>query len=92
MRRLRDLLHAHEADLGGTDILSKGQRAIIRRASMLSLQLEMMESRRAANGGEASRAQIETYQRATNTLRRVVETLGLHNSRAQSRTTSCLGR
>ena len=43
MRRLRDIIKAHEADAGGPDILSEGQRAIIRRAALLQLQLEMME-------------------------------------------------
>jgi hypothetical protein len=30
MRRFRDLIVAHEADLGGRDILSAGQSAIVR--------------------------------------------------------------
>jgi hypothetical protein len=82
MRRLRDLLHAHEQDLGGADLLSEGQRTIIRRASVLTLWLEMQESRWAStNGGEASAKQIETYQRTTNTLRRCIESLGLNAGR-----------
>jgi hypothetical protein len=44
---------------------------------MLTLQLEMMEQRWAANEGEASSKQIETYQRVTGALRRLLESLGL---------------
>jgi hypothetical protein len=81
IRRLKDLLAAHIADLGGDDLLSEAQRCIVRRAAMLELQLEMMESSWSANGGEASAKQIEVYQRATNTLRRCVESLGLNAGR-----------
>src|SRR4051812_17259435 len=64
-RRLRDLQRAHETDLGGQDNLSEGQRAIVRRAAMIELQLEMQETHFAQNNGEASAKEIETYQRAT---------------------------
>jgi hypothetical protein len=81
MRRFRDLLRAHEADLGGEDILSEGQRAIIRRAAMLELQCEMLEQKFAAKEGAASRFELESYQRASNSLRRLLESLGLHRGR-----------
>ena len=45
MRRFRDIIHAHQADLGGEPVLSEGQKAIIRRAALLQLQLEMMEQK-----------------------------------------------
>jgi hypothetical protein len=80
-RRLRDLQRQHEADLGGRDVLSEGQRTILRRIAMLELQLEMMESRFAQNGGEASLKQLETYQRVASALRRLLESLGLHQGR-----------
>ena len=45
---------------------------------MLCLQLELMEHRWATEReGEASAKQIETYQRVTSALRRVLETLGI---------------
>jgi hypothetical protein len=77
MRRYRDLIADHVADLGGEDNLSTAELALVRRASMMILQTEMMEQRWQENNGEASPKQIETYQRTVNTLRRVLETLGL---------------
>jgi hypothetical protein len=53
-RRLRDLIGDHVSDLGGADNISSAEMILIRRASMLCLQLELMESRWAANEGEAS--------------------------------------
>jgi predicted polyphosphate/ATP-dependent NAD kinase len=48
---------------------------------MLELQLEMMESKFADNDGAASAHQLEAYQRASNSLRRLLESLGLNNGR-----------
>jgi hypothetical protein len=77
MRRLRDLVDAHTSDLGGDDHISEGERRLVRRCAMLTLQLEMMETRWAENDGEANTQQIETYQRVTGALRRTLESLGL---------------
>ena len=78
MRRLRDLIAAHTSDLGGHDLLSEAERVLVRRASMLCLQLELMEHRWATEReGEAGPRSLEHYQRCTNTLRRVHESLGL---------------
>jgi hypothetical protein len=66
------------ADLGGADNISQAEQVLVRRAAMLTLQLEMMEHRWATTAdGEASAKQIETYQRVSNTLRRHLEALGL---------------
>ena len=81
MRRFRDLLHAHQNDMGGDDGLSEGQRAIIRRAAMLELQLELLETKFAENNGAATTHELESYQRASNSLRRLLESLGLHRGR-----------
>jgi hypothetical protein len=83
MRRLRDLLVSYENDLGGRDILSQGQLALLRRGSCLQLQAELMEQSWARNGGQASRDQLECYQRVTNSMRRVIESLGLNDGRKQ---------
>ena len=72
---------AHESDLGGVDVLSEGQRTILRRIAMLELQLEMLETRFAENNGEASGKQLELYQRTAGALRRLLESLGLHEGR-----------
>ena len=82
MRRFRDTIQAHQADLGGEPNLSEGQKAIIRRAAMLQLQLEMMEQKFAVrDDGVATGKEIEVYQRASNSLRRLIESLGLHQGR-----------
>ncbi len=45
---------------------------------MLTLQLELMESRWARfKNGEAGPTQLDDYQRCSNTLRRLLETVGL---------------
>jgi hypothetical protein len=77
-RRLKDLIAAHVSDLGGIAAVSESEKVLVRRAAMLTLQAELMEQRFARNeNGEASAKQIETYQRTTNTLRRVLQSLGL---------------
>ena len=79
VRRFRDLLHGYHSDLGGEDYLSEGQRALVRRAAMIQLQLEMVETRWAeTNDGKASLLQLHRYQTSANRLRRLVETLDLH--------------
>lgn len=77
-RRLRDLVNSHCADLGGQDALSSAEQALVRRAAMLCLQLELMESQFARNeDGQASSKQLDSYGRTVGNLRRVLETLGL---------------
>jgi len=77
-RRVSDLLAAHVSDLGGEDNISEAERSLVRRAVMLTVQLEMMEHRWAsASEGEASPKQLMAYQTTTNSLRRTLETLGL---------------
>ena len=69
---------AHTSDLGGEDYLSEAERRLVRRAAMLTLQLELMEHRWATEReGEAGPKSLLTYHTVTNTLRRVHETLGL---------------
>lgn len=77
MRRLRDLVVAHESDLGGEELISEGERRLVRRAAMLTLQLELMDQRWAANDGAATSQELEVYQLTTGALRRVLESVGL---------------
>jgi hypothetical protein len=81
MRRLRDLIYTHEADLGGVETLSEGQKAIVRRIAMIEVQLELLEKRFAEADGAASHRDLETYQRASSTLRRLLESLNLLRGR-----------
>jgi hypothetical protein len=76
-RRLRDLVNDSVSDLGGYEMVSNAELILIRRAAMLALQLELIESGWAQNGGEASPTQLDSYQRATGALRRLLESLGL---------------
>lgn len=77
-RRLRDLVAMHTADLGGVDNCTTAELVLVRRAAQLSLQLEILEERFAGRpDGEAPTKKLDAYQRCTNTLRRVLETLGL---------------
>lgn len=80
VRRLRDLIEAHEADLGGTDNLNQAQRSLVRRAATLSVELERMEAT-FATAGKISAEDLDGYQRASNTLRRHLEKLGLQDPR-----------
>ena len=77
MRRLRDIIHGHVADAGGIDLLSTAEQSIVRRASMLELQLEMLETKFAGNDGVASSDQLLLYQRTANSTRRLLEAIGL---------------
>jgi len=85
MRRLRDIIAAHQADLGGAGLLSEAQTSLLRRAALLQLQLEMSEAKFAQReDGVATANEMTAYQRISNTLRRLLESLNLHKGR-QSR-------
>lgn len=79
-RRLRDLITIHSEDLGGAAALSEAQYALIRRASCLTVELEHLEAK-FASAGHATSNQLGTYQKAANSLRRLFESLGLHDGR-----------
>jgi hypothetical protein len=76
VRRCKDVIAAHLADLGGTDNTSAAERSIVRRAAVLTTALEVLEVR-FAKAGEADAGDLETYQRCANTLRRLFEAIGL---------------
>ncbi|MER9860644.1 hypothetical protein [Mesorhizobium sp. M0185] len=73
---MRDILAAHVADLGGVDAISQAELSICRRAATLTIELERMENEFAVAGGASERA-LDAYQRASNTLRRTLEAIGL---------------
>ena len=76
-RRLRDLVADHTSDLGGIDNISAAETVLVKRAAMLTLQMEMLECQFAEQDGMATSAQLNDYQRALNTCRRTLEALGL---------------
>ena len=72
-----DLIPGHIADGGGIDLMSTAEQSIVRRASMLELQMEMLETRFADNDGVATAEQLLLYQRTANSTRRLLELVGL---------------
>ena len=56
--------------------MSEAVRAIIRRASALCVELERLEML-FASAGEATPQQLELHGRTSNTLRRLLEAVGL---------------
>jgi hypothetical protein len=76
VRRLRDLMGLHLSDLGGDDAVSEAERSIIRRVATLTVELERMEAGFAV-AGEAQPDQLDLYQRTANSLRRLLEAIGV---------------
>ncbi|MGE3986734.1 hypothetical protein [Pseudorhodoplanes sp.] len=79
-RRYKDIIAAHVSDLGGADHLSEAQLTLIRRVATLTVVLEQMDSEFAIEDGVKDR-DFELYQRGSNTLRRLLETLGTTKGR-----------
>jgi hypothetical protein len=76
VRRCKDILREHLVDLGGADNASAAERSIVRRAAVLTTELEHLEARFAL-AGEASADDLDIYQRVANSLRRLLEAVGL---------------
>lgn len=72
-KRARELIEAIEADLGGGDRLSEGQRQLVQRAAVLGTFIESCEARWL--GGEP--VDLGEYLAAINSQRRVLATIGL---------------
>lgn len=75
-RRFRDLVCLHVSDLGGETSVSQSQLSLVRRAAALTVELERLETQFATED-DAKTVDMERHQRATNTLRRVLTTLGI---------------
>ena len=76
VRRFRDVQALHLSDLGGQANVSEAEQAIARRAACLIVELEQMEQKFATQGASEG-GQLDQYQRVSNTLRRLLESLGL---------------
>ena len=72
-RRYADLIAGHVSDLGGRGMLSEAQFSLIRRASAIECELEVLEGR--LSRGE--QVDLDSYGRGASHLRRILETLGL---------------
>ena len=73
---MKDLILAICGDLGGRDAISEGEYSLVRRCSLLTLELELMEARFETNDG-ATVQELDCYQRVSGSLRRLHEALGL---------------
>jgi hypothetical protein len=76
-RRMRDVIELHISDLGGLENASEAERSIIRRAATLTIELERLEAKFSTlpNGPRAE--DLDLYQRASNSLRRLLESIGI---------------
>ena len=80
VRRCKELIADHISDLGGESNCSAAERSIVRRAAVLSVELERLEVRFAL-AGEASADDIDLYARVAANLRRLLESVGLKRRR-----------
>jgi hypothetical protein len=76
MRRLRDLIALHVADLGGDAVVSAAEHSVVRRAATMTVELERMEAMFAV-AGEATSDQLDLYSRVAGNLRRLLESVGM---------------
>jgi hypothetical protein len=75
-RRAKDVIAAHIADLGGVDNTSAAERSLIRRAGILTVELERLEAK-FANSDTTDLNDLDTYGRTAGNLRRMLEAIGL---------------
>jgi hypothetical protein len=85
VRRCKDVIAAHLSDIPDA---STAERSIIRRAAVLTTELEQLEVKFAL-AGEASAEQLDIYARVAGNLRRLLEAVGLQR-RAKDVTTPTL--
>jgi hypothetical protein len=79
-RRAKEIYATHLSDLGGLSNTSAAERSIIRRAAVLTTQLEQMEVQmqfQFEQGGEPNRQDLDLYSRTAGNLRRLLESIGL---------------
>jgi hypothetical protein len=76
VRRCKDLIEIHLADLGGIDNASAAVRSLVRRACVLTVELESLELK-FAKAGQANADDLDLYQRTAGNLRRLLEVVGL---------------
>ena len=77
IRRAKDLIAEHVAGLGGEDNTSAAERSLVRRASVITAELEFLEARFATAGDGAKPDDLDLYLRGSNNLRRLLEAVGL---------------
>jgi hypothetical protein len=79
-RRFRDLIEDISGDLGGADLLSAGQRQMVRRVALLSAESERLEAlwSRELEGEPVDQPfDVDRYTVLTNALGRAFDRIGL---------------
>jgi hypothetical protein len=76
VRRIKDVMASHVADLGGLDNCSAAERSIITRAAALTVELERLEVR-FATAEQPDATSLDLYVRASGNLRRLLASIGL---------------
>jgi hypothetical protein len=72
-RRARDVFDNFCRDLGGYDILSEAQTQLCRRAAMISIKCEEMES----HGANGEQIDLDIFGKLTDRLGRTLQRLGI---------------
>lgn len=67
IRRCKDLIAIHLADLGGANNASAAERSLVRRACVLTVELERLEAK-FARAGQANNDDLDLYQRTAGNL------------------------
>lgn len=75
-RRLRDLIDLYSSDIGDIEHIPHSKRSLVRRAAVLTVELERAEVG-FAEKGEADPAALTAYQTTANSLRRILESLDI---------------
>ena len=73
VRRCKDVIAAYQSDIPDA---STAERSIIRRASVMTVELERLEAK-FAKAGEADADELDQYARVSANLRRMLEAIGL---------------
>jgi hypothetical protein len=76
IRRAKDIVADLVADMGGEDNTSTAERSLVRRAAVMTVELEQLEKRFAATGS-ATQIDLDLYIRASGNLRRLLEAIGI---------------
>jgi hypothetical protein len=72
-RRFRDIAAAIASDLGGVDGLSEGQKQLVRRCALVSVECEKMEARSV----EGKEIDLDLFGALTDRLGRCLQRIGL---------------
>lgn len=76
VRRMKEIIADHIADLGGIDVTSAAERSLVRRVATMTIQLEKLETRFAEDPTVGERT-LDLYNRTAGNLGRLLDKLGM---------------